>query len=939
MRQEPCSLARSLRRGGPGAVGLAFASLGLLLAFPAEAVPPYVAGVCVGERGEAVAASLAILERLASSCATETPAGRAATVASAVGKASGDFEIPIDRPGMWVLCLSAPGRLSLERDFTPLAYGLNVGPVALPPAIETRVRVVDREGKPLPDLELVIHRKALAADWWLSERRATTDGSGWAVLPLFREEGVGMEAQGFEVLALDQAVNGEFLLTLAPSPEAPASERRRPPIGAGAAAPRRLEGRVVQEADGAPVAGAVVWVSTDPSCYALSSPDGSFVLLAPPADAPEVSAAKPGFLEIAEPVPTTGGATDLVLTLAPAPAAVEGRVVDSRGRAMEGARVESKRPPRWTVSDRTGRFRLEGFALPGWADLAVAKAGFAPSRKSLAMGSSGAGPPPLEIVLFRLRRAVGGVTDESGRPLASVAVSVVSGHDAPPPTVTGEDGRFELSGLYEGYYQAAFELPGYGTALRRFEVGAAEAPLEITAVRLSRELRIAGTVLDEEGAPLAGTEVYIRRGDGHRKADDNGKPSWPAETETGADGSFEVRALEPGSRVQLEVWRSGYLPGIREVLVADGTPVLEFRLQPSVRVLGRVEDREGTPVPHAEVTLYPEYSREKARPVEGSRLHSGSTDSEGRFVLEHVRPGRTRFEVLSGGSAVLRRRVEIPKTRETFEVTLTLAPEAILQAIVRDQEGGAIAGARVEVPRLEVAAPDIWGFFTADSTDSAGQVRLQLLTPGPARVEVSHPLYQGVVREMLLQAGEQSAEFVLRARDLFNVSGSLREEAGMPLAGVRLELHNSTSGRSQQASTDDAGRFLFEGVVSGTYTTRLHASGLALLPSTPAWRVEGDDLEGLNLVASKVCLVHGEVTGLTPTEMAELSIVASSGTVARHGSVDPRTASFDIGEITVGRWTLSAALAGSGRIAQAEVACEGAEGPLAIALDFGPGDG
>lgn len=195
---------------------------------------------------------------------------------------------------------------------------------------------------------------------------------------------------------------------------------------------------------------------------------------------------------------------------------------------------------------------------------------------------------------------------------------------------TDEEGRYSVTLPRPGRWRVDLEAESVTTRLT-VEV---EAGLDKRRARLDLRVpdtQLFGTVVDENGGPVAGAEVLGERRDEH----------WQFKTD--AEGRFEGRGVAPGPlaiSAQVRTARPVALASdeVRRELV-EGQPAgpIELRLYPLALREGRVLRPGGQPVPGAAVTVW---SR-SGRPTVGQ----AQTDDEGRFSVR-VDPRSTRFDLL-----------------------------------------------------------------------------------------------------------------------------------------------------------------------------------------------------------------------------------------------------------------------------------------------------
>ena len=136
-----------------------------------------------------------------------------------------------------------------------------------------------------------------------------------------------------------------------------------------------------------------------------------------------------------------------------------------------------------------------------------------------------------------------------------------------------------------------------------------DAAAKAVELRLSPGLRLAGTVLSEDGTPLPGAVLTIAPAE----AAGFEKPSFAKlRWESGRRGAFVIDGLRPG-RHMVRATAEGHLPLVlKDVEVKpasdeaseDGFNHVEVRLAPAFFVAGRVFDSDGAPVAGAQVRAH-----------------------------------------------------------------------------------------------------------------------------------------------------------------------------------------------------------------------------------------------------------------------------------------------------------------------------------------------
>jgi len=274
----------------------------------------------------------------------------------------------------------------------------------------------------------------------------------------------------------------------------------------------RLEGRV-REKDGMPVAGARVQVASTRGSFERSTytaADGTFSLAAVP---PEVlvSVSRPEspmdlVLQRVVEVPKRRR-TDLDLVLPPRREDVDLRVVDDRGFGVRAeVRVESldvDTPYRRTVfTDDKGVV-----AVPAARGLPVRIVARAPGRAPLMLELDALGREE-RIELGPGLVATGRVTGNGGRArVAGASITIFTDTEVLGAT-SRDDGSFEVKDLAPGRVRIVAFAAEWSTceAIATIE-GDGRRPIELGAVDLPRAGTVEGTVVDENGDPVAGARV------------------------------------------------------------------------------------------------------------------------------------------------------------------------------------------------------------------------------------------------------------------------------------------------------------------------------------------------------------------------------------------------------------------------------------------------
>ena len=269
-------------------------------------------------------------------------------------------------------------------------------------------------------------------------------------------------------------------------------------------------------------------------------------------------------------------------------------------------------------------------------------------------------------------------------------------------------------------------------------------------------------------------------------------------------------------------WRD--LNGFRKRVlrgVEAGTLDLVIRVEPGPRLVGRIVDREGTPVPHAQVMVLPKSHPAAASP---STLKT-KTDKNGRFELRGLDPGPFDLGVFARNfvPGVFPTR---PGTTGDFRLERGLA----VAGRILDAEGQPAPEQGIQFQLIKPARPDEvapWKrkgqtylpHFHATS-DRDGRFRCTGLLDGEYRLEEPRD-----VPALVFAAGQTDLD--LRIRKLLTITGYVVDEHGQPaLSNGKTRLKISAKFQRRQVGyipLEDDGGFRFERVPEGDIT--LNVSG------------------------------------------------------------------------------------------------------------------
>jgi protocatechuate 3,4-dioxygenase beta subunit len=731
-----------------------------------------------------------------------------------------------------------------------------------------------------------------------------------------------------------------------------------------------LRGRLLDADSRQPIPGALVWDGEQPIEAFVADDSGVFTLSGPPGRRGELVGGARGYLTSSpfpyQLDPTARGAPALALRPA---AAIEGRVVDEGGAAIASAEVRLRdrpapgpgmmrvemgvpRPLPRSLTGPRGEFRLGPIDPEGTYVIAAHAKGYAPAERDVSDLAPRRTREGLDIVLTRGRLVTGTLVDPAGHPVRDGAVELVPGQLGEGPrflrrTERGQgaslglraasdvDGRFRIEGVPEGMFDLHVRRSGFArrvvpsVELRQGEPG----PADLGTILLQPGERVRGIVTDRQGRPIEGVEVFVREtrapmmilGDA---------PGLAAEPDAVTDpaGWFAVEDLPAGEKCSLGFRRTGYVPGSAGPFRLPRPEPVETKLDFASKVSGVVTDTRGRPLPNAEVNLHRTRTAEMSQfVVKTLSRHTDTTDAEGRFLFEDQEPGR--ISLTSSARGYQQRTLdslEVPEGKDLEGLELRLERGAVLEGRVLARDGQPAIAARVG--RVAEEGDPLARVREAAMSDGNGHYRLDGLAPGEVSIEATHPDHGRAVKDIELEEGPNEVDLAFRGG--VEVSGKVIDTAGNPIpeASVRLAPPGRPWGGPATRS-ERGGTFKLSGVQDGDYRLWVDAEGYAPSGGEQALSVSGEPIAGLEVVLDAGGTIFGEIRGVEPELLNEVTVRARG---AREARPDFRGL-YRLRNLPAGTYAVVATIGETGRQARGQATLEPGATEVRLDLEFGRG--
>ena len=731
--------------------------------------------------------------------------------------------------------------------------------------------------------------------------------------------------------------------------------------------PAAIPGRIADAQTGHAVPEAVVWVGSDPGRRAVADGSGRFDLAAPRRrNRAEVGIVASGYKSATARATAEqlAGAKEMSIGLTAA-APLTGWIVDAFDRPIAGANVQLEPSGRgWFFQRETGR---SGRATSGpsgsfWIDnalygstyrLTVEARTFASAQLDLPAFTRNAPVEALRIVLTQGRQPWGTVVDLDGAPVAGAQIRLLwppddpevredhGDNDATESVTSNERGEFEFPSVAPGQYGLDVVHPEYIDLLHNAaNVTSGEGFVDLGVFTLTPGAEIEGVVVGPNRRPVEGAEVGTRQRTQHLSGQ-------VRTATTDQDGRFRLRGLLP-ALADIAAAKDGYVASVvQSVRPGTGESIL-IELAEGASLAGSVLRPDGTPAADVPVGLQLP-SGELSRMVRGRAPEElflwDRTDGDGRFRFDNVVPARWTAEARDETTRATLEGIELTQG-ELREIDLRLQTPDQLTVFVTNHVGEPVADADVTARPKDRSEKSAFG-----DTDAGGRVTLWVAT-GPAEVEVGHPQLLDISREIVLEPGPNELDVQLGPGG--EISGVVRSVDGTPLRGVTVEASEEppdVDGDNDRAIrlrrlnrvleppirtvADFGGNFRVAGLDRGRYHLVARLSGYTEAESPGVIEIDGQSIDGIELVLEPGASIRGSVTGLDSADLASAEVQAWKGVLFRNTNpgID---GNFELSALSPGTWQVSAT-AGDRRSSPQEIDLEPGGPGASVELRFEPG--
>lgn len=505
-----------------------------------------------------------------------------------------------------------------------------------------------------------------------------------------------------------------------------------------------------------------------------------------------------------------------------------------------------------------------------------------------------AAPPGIELALLReetlsiespaARRCCEGCSytlfddrcDRAAQTIAELIDAQMIGVSPNRTAVTGSTGWFELDRIPPGRYAVYGAAPrGMLAFARNVEVSALEQ--KELALESTFRASLAGAVISEEGAPIAGASVSA--------IDPRIGRIFSATTDD--SGRFELRDLDPQLGYYLLARANTFAPRGKAGISADQDVVLELEEGASISgvILSGGKVVEGASLELDELMYQPR------------------TGKDGKFRFDHLTSGYHVLRAALGDTLGRRHELQLPQGTAR-NLQLELAPVCTLRVRVEDGEGEPIAGADVRL--LAKEAID----HRAAKTDDEGIALFEMLALSTYEMDARRADRGKASSVLELSTSCISRNEKLVIRDSAGVRGVVVGEDGKTIGDVELSLEyldaeNESADAVRLSRTDAKGNFRVPSLAPGTWQLTALKEGFVETAEVFDMHDARVD-EEIKLILSRGGTIDGRIVDLSGRPVADWTVYARGGTDVAARPSSKLDGSFSFSGLRGGRYELYA---------------------------------
>lgn len=490
-----------------------------------------------------------------------------------------------------------------------------------------------------------------------------------------------------------------------------------------------------------------------------------------------------------------------------------------------------------TRTDEQGRFEFPGVPVGDRLLLKALPKDAPQANHRLDVVASGT--VDVELVVPSGHAVTGIVVDEQGQPVAGAklflgrseidlaAIQTGSFDDRTFEEETGEEGRFIFKGLISGTYDIRVKAEGFAIQRER-RIRLALADLELPGpIVLSRGETISGSVVDDQGEPVAGATVgflknsaFMGLGIGSLIPPKDVTDLGGSVGETDEQGRFVSPPLSSGEYDVSATRHDLAIGSISDVKSGTSGHVIEVARAGSIQGIV-MSLLDGEPVRRYQVAAtrpFNMFDLKSFVPPKTEQIES----EDGTFVLSGLEEGSYTLEVSArghGSESSAELQVEVGKV--TRGVIIMLPEEAHLHGLVLDVETGEpVPGARVTTKSgIQLLRMDTLAASASAVCDVEGRFALSGLKEGKYKLTATADNHAPATSERVWVGQGQTVEGItIRLDQGAVIHGTVTRADDTPHAGAIVQAVAMGTMIPIMTTTDTQGRYEMTGLGPGSYS-------------------------------------------------------------------------------------------------------------------------
>jgi beta-lactamase regulating signal transducer with metallopeptidase domain len=443
---------------------------------------------------------------------------------------------------------------------------------------------------------------------------------------------------------------------------------------------------------------------------------------------------------------------------------------------------------------------------------------------------------------------------------------------------TDKKGKFHIKDIPKGKYTISAYSNGYSQEFKSIKV-----PQKDCVLRMKALGGISGRVVGEYGEEVT---VFQARVEG----EDRNSSGRNFQTFSSKEGKFEFENIIVGS-YRIKVTADNYVSKTSEAIEVEAGEITEgitIHLTGGSRLQVRVVSAKGhRPISMAKIYTQKEMieSRQTGRMAESNRL----TGEDGVCEMKNLLPGEMDIYASHPDYEINYAHTEV-KAGKTGQVEIALSEGGSIKGHVQGKDGKPIVNAYVTANHTDQQLMNQTGQRNYSRTDEKGHYRIDHLPPGKYRISISMsaPRTSGSQDYRSQSKPAEIAEGQTTVLDFTESAGrvfGLVTRGSQPVGNAQLRMNSMNySGQgnhfNSSASSDDEGRYEFNGVPAGEYSLTLYnqTHGYQTILSVKVTLSENEQTE-VNMAYPEGGLSGTVVSGRSgqPVAGADITCQVSSG--------------------------------------------------------------